>query len=185
MTNLSELPSNLPAPLDDGACNHLIGKPLPDIFLDSTQNTPINLSAIKGWVAIYCYPITGKPNVPLPDGWDEIPGARGCTPQSCGYRDNYAALTRLKTQIFGLSTQATIYQQEAADRLHLPYALLSDEKLDFAYTMQLPTFQVDNMQLIKRLTLIAYDGVIRHCIYPVFPPDKNAEDVIDWLVSHV
>lgn len=185
MTNLSELPSNLPAPLDDGACNHLIGKPLPDIFLDSTQNTPINLSAIKGWVVIYCYPMIGKPNVPLPDGWDEIPGARGCTPQSCAFRNNFVTFARLKTQVFGLSIQRTEYQQEVATRLALPYLLLSDKGLEFARALNLPTFQVENLELIKRLTLIIQNGIIRQCFYPVFPPDKNAEEVIHWLESHV
>jgi peroxiredoxin len=185
VTNLSALPSNLPAPQDDGACNHLVGKPLPDIFLDSTQNTPINLSLIKGWIVIYCYPMTGKPNVPLPNGWDEIPGARGCTPQSCAFRDHFVAFARLKTQVFGLSTQPTEYQQEAATRLALPYLLLSDEGLEFARVLNLPTFKAENIELIKRLTLIIQNGIIRQCFYPVFPPDKNAEEVINWLESHV
>jgi peroxiredoxin len=185
VTNLSALPSNLPTPQDDGACNHLIGKLLPDIFLASTQNTLVNLSVIKGWVVIYCYPMTGKPNVPLPNGWDEIPGARGCTPQSCAFRDNFVAFARLKTQVFGLSTQTTAYQQEAAMRLALPYLLLSDERLEFAHALNLPTFQVEITELIKRLTLIVHNGVIQHCFYPVFPPDKNAEEVINWLESHV
>ena len=185
MTNLSALPNNLPTPRDDGACNHLIGKPLPDVFLASTQNTSINLSTIKGWLVVYCYPMTGKPGIPLPSGWDEIPGARGCTPQSCAYRDNFAAFGRLKTQVFGLSTQPAEYQLEAANRLALPYLLVSDEKLDFARALNLPIFYVEDMQLIKRLTLIVHNGVIQHCFYPVFPPDKNAEEVIDWLTSHV
>jgi len=184
VASLVELPSNLPVPLDDGACGHLIDKLLPDVYLASTLKTSVNLSSIKGWLVIYCYPMTGKPDVPLPLGWDELPGARGCTPQSCAFRDHFAALAQLKAQVFGLSTQSTEYQQEAAFRLHLPYALLSDEKLDFAHALSLPTFQIDNMRLNKRVTLIAFDGIIQHYFYPVFPPDKNAEDVIDWLKQH-
>ncbi len=181
MTNLAELPSDLPIPVDDGACRHLLGKSLPSITLNSTQNQPVNLSKITGWLVIYCYPLTGKPDLALPQGWDEIPGARGCTPQSCAFRDNFLAFAQLNTQVFGLSTQNTDYQQEAAARLHLPYLLLSDEKLAFAQAFGLPTFQIENMRLIKRVTLIAKNGVIHHVFYPIFPSDKNAENVINWL----
>lgn len=121
----------------------------------------------------------------LPQGWDDIPGARGCTPQSCNFRDNFAHFKQLKVEVFGLSTQSSEYQQEASSRLHLPYLLLSDEKMEFTSALNLPTFQVEGRHLIKRLTLIAYDGIIKHCFYPVFPPDKNADDVLNWLESHV
>ncbi len=181
MNNLAKLPDNLPTLQDDGAYNHLLGKPLPDVFLASTQNTSINLSTIKSWLVVCCYPMAGRPNSPLPDGWNEIPGARGCTPQSCAFRDHFETLSQLKAQVFSLSTQSTIDQQEAAARLALPYFLLSDEKLVFACALNLPTFQFENMQLNKRVTLIAYNGIVQHYFYPVFPPDKNAEDVIDWL----
>ena len=185
MQSLVALPSNLPVPLDDGACNHLIGLRLPDIALLASNHQLINPSLIDDWLVIYCYPMTGLPNVTLPSGWDDIPGARGCTPQSCAFRDNFAALAQLKVQVFGLSMQNTAYQQEAATRLQLPYALLSDEKLAFTHALKLPTFQVENFLLNKRVTLIAYEGVIQHYFYPVFPPDKNVDDVIAWLKNHV
>ncbi len=185
MTILTSLPKNLPVPHDDGACSHLLDKSLPDIDLPSTQQTVINLSTIKGWTAVYCYPMTWQPNVALPDGWDAIPGARGCTPQSCTFRDSFQTLLDLNVQVFGLSRQNTEYQQEAATRLHLPFALLSDNSLLFTQTLNLPVFKVSRMQLNKRVTLIACDGVIQHYFYPVFPPDKNVNDVIDWLELNV
>lgn len=174
----------MPVPKGDGVCQHLVGRKLPDLFLNSTRLQQINPSHESGWLVIYCYPMTGKPGVELPIGWNEIPGARGCTPQSCAFRDNFSALTQLKTQVFGLSTQSVSYQQEAATRLHLPYALLSDEKLAFTHALGLPTFEIDNMLLNKRVTIIAKNGTIQHVFYPVFPPDKNAEDVINWLKQH-
>lgn len=184
-TNLAALPNNLPVPIDDGACQHLLGWHLPNLALTATNQQLINPSAFKNWLVIYCYPMTGQPNVALPDGWDEIPGARGCTPQSCGFRDNFEKLAELNIQVFGLSTQSTEYQQEAVSRLHLPYPLLSDENLMFTRSLALPTFRVANMELNKRVTLITYNGVIQHYFYPVFPPDKNVDDVIDWLTLHV
>ncbi|HSH71724.1 MAG TPA: peroxiredoxin [Methylophilaceae bacterium] len=185
MHNLQALPQDLPVPEDDGACNHLPGATLPADALASTQGGTVDLAAIKGWLVVYCYPMTGRPDVALPDGWDAIPGARGCTPQSCSFRDQYQELSALNTQVFGLSTQATEYQQEAANRLHLPFPLLSD--VDFAFTnaLVLPTFTTGNMRLNKRVTLIAYDGVIQHYFYPVFPPDKNADEVLAWLKRYV
>jgi peroxiredoxin len=178
------LPKDLPIPIDDGACNHLPGLALPSINLLATSGRTVNLATLPGWVVIYCYPMTGRPGVPLPDGWDQIPGARGCTPQSCAFRDHYQELTALNAQVFGLSTQTTEYQREAAERLHLPFELLSDSSLQFANALRLPTFDVEGMRLIKRITLIARDGKIVKHFYPVFPPDKNAEDVVAWLQSN-
>jgi peroxiredoxin len=135
---------------------------------------------------IYIYPRTGRPDQEAPTGWNEIPGARGCTPQSCAFRDHYEELRRAgAAQVFGLSTQDTAYQREAVERLHLPFELLSDEKLAFARALRLPTFEVDGMKLIKRITLIARDGAIVKVFYPVFPPDRNATDVLAWLAAAI
>lgn len=181
MERLTELPKDLPIPVNDGACNHLLGQSLPSVFLPSTQGRRVDLSAISGWVVIYCYPMTGQPNIPLPDGWDEIPGARGCTPQSCAFRDHHQELKELGAQVFGLSSQDTEYQIEATERLHLPFELLSDGDLSFTKMLKLPIFEIRGQQLIKRVTLIAKAGRIVKVFYPVFPPDKNADEVIDWL----
>jgi peroxiredoxin len=185
MEKLTELPKDLPTPLDDGDCNHLTGDYLPSISLSSTQDKYVDLSTISGYVVIYCYPITGQPGVSLPDGWDEIPGARGCTPQSCAFRDHYQELNDLGAQVFGLSTQSTEYQLEAKIRLHLPFDLLSDCDLNFANTLKLPIFKIDNKHLIKRVTLIVKNGNIVKVFYPIFPPDRNADDVISWLKAQV
>jgi peroxiredoxin len=179
--NFTKLPKDLPVPIDDGACNHLFGLPLPSINLSATSGRTVNLAQLPGRVVIYCYPMTGRPGVPLPDGWDQIPGARGCTPQSCSFRDHYQELGALNAQVFGLSTQTTEYQREAAERLDLPFELLSDSALQFANTLCLPTFEIEGMHLIKRVTLIARDGKIVKNFYPIFPPDKNATDVIAWF----
>jgi peroxiredoxin len=181
MEKLTELPKDLPTPTDDGACNHLLGKSLPSIALTSTQGQPVDLSLIADRVVIYCYPMTGQPGIPLPDGWDEIPGARGCTPQSCAFRDHHQELNDLGAQIFGLSTQSTEYQIEAKERLHLPFQLLSDYDLSFATALKLPMFEIEGKHLIKRVTIIAENGEIVKVFYPVFPPDRNASAVIDWL----
>jgi len=178
---LSQLPENLPVPVDDGAAAHLMGLSLPDLELLCTDGSSINLAELPGRHVIYIYPMTGRPGVPLPDGWDVIPGARGCTPQSCSFKDHFVELQRLRTGVFGLSTQASDYQREARDRLHLPFELLSDSELKLEALLQLPTFTVAGMELYKRLTLIAEDGVIVKVFYPVFPPDRNADDVLDWL----
>ena len=179
--NLYELPENLPVPIDDGACNHLVGMRLPSIPLPSTAGGVVDLSGLSGRTVVYCYPRTGRPDEEPPPGWNEIPGARGCTPQSCAFRDHDRELKGLGARVFGVSTQTTIVQREAAERLHLPFELLSDQKLDFANALGLPTFKVDSMTLIKRLTLIVASGRIEKVFYPVFPPDKNAEEVIQWL----
>jgi peroxiredoxin len=181
MQNFTELPKDLPIPIDDGACDHLPGLSLLSMDLPSTSGRTINLATLPGWVVIYCYPMTGRPGVPLPDGWDQIPGARGCTPQSCAFRDHYQELTALNAQVFGLSTQTTEYQREAAERLHLPFELLSDSLLQFANALNLPTFEIEGMRLIKRVTLIARNGKIVKYFYPIFPPDRNVADVIEWF----
>jgi peroxiredoxin len=181
-TNLNELPPNLPRPKDDGGARHLKGLPLPDLELPSTANRLVNLSKTTApRTVIYCYPMTGRPDRKLPVGWDDIPGARGCTPETCGFRDHHKDLARLQAEVFGLSTQDTPYQQEMVSRLQVPFEVLSDERLAFARAMRLPTFTVEGMTLLKRLTLIARNGRIEHVFYPVFPPDTHAQMVIDWL----
>jgi peroxiredoxin len=154
---------------------------LPPVSLASTSGEVVDLSALPGRTVVYCYPMTGKPDRSLPAGWDEIPGARGCTPQSCSFRDHHAELRALGASVFGLSTQDTDYQSEAATRLHLPFALLSDSDLAFAGALDLPTFEVEGMVLLKRLTLIIDEGWIEKVFYPVFPPDRSAEEVVEWL----
>jgi peroxiredoxin len=157
---------------------------VPAIALRSTRGEDVNLSRLPGRTIVYCYPRTGRPDQELLPGWNDIPGARGCTPQSCAFRDHYAEMRALGVhEVFGLSTQDTEYQREAAERLHLPFALLSDQKLEFARALRLPTFEVAGLTLIKRLTLALHDGVIERVFYPVFPPDANAPDVIHWLVE--
>ncbi|MGD1807505.1 peroxiredoxin [Dapis sp. BLCC M126] len=181
MEDLKKLPKDLPVPVNDGACNRLLGESLPSINLYSTSGRYVDLSAISGRVVIYCYPMTGKPGIQLPNGWDQIPGARGCTPQSCAFRDHYQELSELEAQVFGVSTQTTEYQMEVAERLHLPFELLSDRDLSFAKALKLPMFEVERMQLIKRVTIIAEVGKIVKVFYPVFPPNRNADEVLDWL----
>jgi peroxiredoxin len=180
--NPNVLPPNIPVPQEDGAAKHLVGMKLPDLQLPGTEGKQVNLSKLKGRTVIYIYPRTGVPGVDAPPGWDEIPGARGCTPQSCGFRDHFDELKRLGVaQLYGLSTQDTAYQQEAASRLHLPFAILSDEKLALTKALTLPTFTTSGMTLLKRMALVIDDGKITNVFYPVFPPDKNAEEVIAWL----
>lgn len=181
----TQLPDDLPAPKDDGATAHLRGMRLPPLPLAATNGTKVDLSGLRGRTVIYIYPRTGKPGQALPTGWDAIPGARGCTPQSCSFRDHFGDLQKAGVnQLFGLSTQDTAYQKEAADRLHLPFLILSDETLEFTRLLDLPTFKVDGMELIKRMTLIIDDGVITHVLYPVFPPDKSAGETLRWLQSN-
>lgn len=179
--DLYRLPDDIPAPMDDGASDHLTGMRLPPVPLMSTAGEPVDLSKLPGRTVVYCYPMTGRPDRDLPQGWDEIPGARGCTPQSCSFRDHHEVLRALGARVFGLSTQDTEYQREAAERLHLPFELLSDNGLEFAGALNLPTFEADSMILLKRLTLVIDDGRIEKVFYPVFPPDNNAEEVIGWL----
>ena len=176
--------SQLPRPEDDGAARHLEGLRLPALALDSTAGSKVDLSALRGRTVVYAYPRTGEPDKANPEGWDAIPGARGCTPQACAFRDHFAELRQLEVDsLFGLSTQNTAYQREAAQRLHLPFPLLSDESLKFSQAIRLPLFETAGMTLVKRITLVIEDGVITKVFYPVFPPDRSASDVIDWLAS--
>jgi peroxiredoxin len=144
----------------------------------------VDLATLPGRTVVYAYPRPRRPGQEPPSGWDEIPGARGCTPQSCAFRDHYRELRDLGAEVYGLSTQTTEYQREAVERLHLPFALLSDADLALARSVRLPTFEVDGMVLLKRLTLVLRDGAIEKVFYPVFPPDRNAEDVLAWLAGH-
>lgn len=178
------LPADIPVPRDDGAARHLTGRRLPALALAATDASRIDLSRLRGRTVIYVYPRTGVPGQSPPDGWDQIPGARGCTPQSCGFRDHFAELTALGVaHLFGLSTQDTAYQREAANRLHLPFPILSDAQLQFSRALVLPTFTVAGMTLLKRMALVIDDGAITKVFYPVFPPDRNAQDVVDWIKS--
>ena len=179
--DLYELPENLPVPVDDGACDHLPGMRLPSVPLRSTAGRMVDLAALSGRTVLYCYPRTGRPDQELLAGWNEIPGARGCTPQSCAFRDHYRELQAFGAGVFGLSTQDSDYQREAVARLHLPFELVSDERLELVKELRLPTFKVGKMVLIKRLTLILLDGTVEKVFYPVFPPDENAEAVTHWL----
>jgi peroxiredoxin len=179
--NVYELPKDLPVPVDDGACDHLAGMRVPSVSLPSTAGRVIDLASLSGRTVLYCYPRTGRPDVEPPKGWNEIPGARGCTPESCAFRDHFKDLESLGAKVFGLSAQTTEDQREAAERLHLPFELLSDAKLAFAKALRLPTFQVEAMTLIKRLSLVICDGRIEKVFYPVFPPDRHAEEVLAWL----
>ena len=174
--------STIPAPVDDGAVRPLVGAKVPSMPLRATDGGTVDLSASRGRVVVYAYPRTGRPGVENPEGWDMTPGARGCTPQTCSFRDHFAELEALGVDhLFGLSTQGPDYQREAAERLHLPFAILSDERLELTTAMGLPTFETSGMTLLKRFTLVLDDGTVEHVFYPVFPPDRSASDVIDWL----
>ena len=181
--NVYDVPVGLPEPEYDGACDHLLGMRMPSVSLMSTAGDPVDLSTLTATTVVFCYPLTGRPDQNLPPGWDDIPGARGCTPQSCAFRDHHAELQELGARVFGLSAQDTAYQREAAERLHLPFLLLSDENLEFARALELPTFEAEGMTLIKRLTLVVEGGEILKVFYPVFPPGRNAEDVLGWLTE--
>jgi peroxiredoxin len=181
MTNLNQLPTDLPVPLDDGAAAHLVGTKLPDVSLNTTTGTAVHLGQLAGLTVLFIYPKTGRPGVPLPTDWDQIPGARGCTPQSCAFRDLHAEFGRLGASVYGLSTQSSAYQQEAKDRLHLPFDLLSDERLELQTALRLPSFSADGETLYKRLTLVCDGATIVKTFYPVFPSDRNASEVLAWL----
>ncbi|MEM9726341.1 MAG: peroxiredoxin [Pseudomonadota bacterium] len=178
------LPDGLPIPEDDGAAAHLEGLALPSLALAATNGGGVDLSSEPGRVVVYLYPKTGQPGTAMPEGWDAIPGARGCTPQSCAFRDHHAELTAAGVAaVFGLSTQSTAYQREAAERLHLPFPLLSDADLALTDALGLPTFTAVGERLVKRLTLVIDSGRITKSFYPVFPPDRNASDVLAWLAA--
>src|SRR5437762_6354334 len=183
-SNLLEVDwSKIPAPTDDGAAAHLAGMMIPPVTLHATDDNSVMLSALAGRTVVFAYPGTGEPGkISLVDDWDMIPGARGCTPQTCSFRDLFADLKAAGAgHVFGLSTQSNVYQTEMAARLHLPFPVLSDEELKLTCALNLPTMQVAGLTLIKRLALIVDDGRVTHVFYPVFPPDRNAGDVLEWL----
>ena len=184
MTDPHQLPADLPVPTDDGAADHLPGLALPAVALPSTAGGAVSLDELgrdRPRTVLYVYPMTGKPGAELPQGWDAIPGARGCTPESCGFRDHHADLAAAGADVYGLSTQSTADQAEAAERLHLPFPLLSDEDtLLAAAPLRLPTFEAGGTRY-RRLTLVIADGRIEHVFYPVFPPDTHASEVLAWL----
>jgi peroxiredoxin len=155
---------------------------VPPVQLAGTKGGTVDLSTLGGRTVVYAYPRTGQPGIENPDGWDIIPGARGCTPQTCSFRDHFTELKGLGVDhLFGLSTQHPDYQRKAAERLHLPFAILSDEHLRLTRAMNLPTFETSGMTLLKRFTMVIDDGKVTHVFYPVFPPDRNATDVVEWL----
>lgn len=180
--NLHDLPPDLAVPVDDGQADHLLGSEVPRITLPSTLGVELDLAAVTGGLTvIYVYPRTGRPREPLPEGWDEIPGARGCTPQSCAFRDHVRDLAEHGASVIGVSAQSSTDQLEFATREHIPYPLLSDSALHLAGTLRLPTFEAAGMRLYQRLTFIATDRQIVKVFYPVFPPQQNASDVLGWL----
>ena len=180
--NSFPLPENLPVPVDDGACDHLVGMEVPSISLPATTGESVVIADMKTpWTVVYAYPKTGVPGQALPPDWDSIPGARGCTPQNCAFRDHYAELQALGASVFGLSTQSTEYQQEMAERLHLPFAVLSDEKLELTNALRLPTFDAGDEPLLKRFSMVLSGSRIVHVMYPVFPSNSDAPAIVDWL----
>lgn len=184
---LHSLPADLPIPPDDGAARHLPGRQLPPLSLPSTDGTSVRLDRLgPGRTILYLYPMTGRPGAALPPGWDQIPGARGCTPEACGFRDHHSELLAAgASAVYGVSSQTSADQREAVERLHLPFAMLSDEELALAKALALPTFSVpdapDGHRLYRRLTIVSLAGTIEHVFYPVFPPDAHPGEVLDWL----
>jgi peroxiredoxin len=182
--DVTRLPEDLPVPEDDGAAVHLRDTLLPPVALPSTDGAPVRLDELPGRSVVFAYPRTGRPGEEPPGGeagWNAIPGARGCTPEACSFRDEAARFRAHGARVFGLSTQDTDYQREAVERLHLPYPLLSDEALGLTRALRLPTFEVEGMTLVRRLTLIVSEGRIEDVIYPVFPPDRGAELALERL----
>ena len=176
------LPAGLPEPVDDGAAGNLPGSAVPPLALPATDGQPVTLSALPGRTVVYAYPWTGRPGEPLlVEDWDQIPGARGCTPETCGFRDHHAELEAAGAAVYGLSTQDTDYQRELAERLSLPFAILSDASLELTRALRLPTFEVADRTMLKRQTLVIRDGIVEHVFYPVFPPDRHASEVLAWL----
>lgn len=181
--DLTNLPDNLPVPKDNGECDHLTNSLLPNLELPLTSGDTLDLRE-PGPCVIYIYPMTARPGIPIPDGWDSIPGARGCTPQSCSFRDHHQELQTLGYEVYGLSAQSSDYQQEAKQRLHLPFELISDPGLQLARALKLPTFTVEGKALYCRLTLIIESGAIVKHFWPVFPPDRSADKVISFLKAY-
>ena len=180
--NLSKLPSNLPIPVDDGACNHLNGLKIPEISLPNQDGIYLKINRQDTFrLVLYCYPMTGFPNRPLPKNWDNIPGARGCTPQNISFRDNYEKLMKNNAIPMGLSTQSVVDIKEMVVRLKIPYDIISDSELIFSKLLNLPTFSIDKQHYIKRLTIIIKDSIINKVFYPVFPSDTHIFEVINWL----
>lgn len=176
------LPYDLPVPVDDGAAAHLRGLAMPSVTLTATSGPPVDLGHLPpGRTVLFFYPRTGEPGVALPEGWDQIPGARGCTPQNCAFRDLHDAFAALGARVLAVSSQTTAYQREMAERLHLPYPVLSDADFTLTEALRLPTFVTSGMRLLRRLTLVIRDGLIEAVFYPVFPPDRSADEVLAWL----
>lgn len=182
MKDLFKLPEGLPVPQDDGACAHLPGKDLPGVTLMATSGRQVRVDeAAQQRTVFFFYPRTGRPDQPVPSTWDQIPGARGCTPHSCGYRDNFDEFRRLGVAVYGVSSQDTEYQRELVRRTQLPYEVLSDEQFRLIDALRLPIFTFEGVRLVKRLAFVANKGRIEKVFYPVFPPDRNAEVVLQWL----
>jgi len=180
--NLSVLPTDLPVPIDDGKCNHLVNKIIPDISLPNQNGNMLKLNRSDTFrLIIYCYPMTGHPDKVLPENWNSIPGAKGCTPQTCSFRESYDNFIKLNSIPIGLSTQSIEDIREMTMRLSIPYDVVSDEKMTFIKLMKLPTFKINNKTYIKRITMIVEKSIIKHVFYPVFPPDLHVKDVIHWL----
>jgi peroxiredoxin len=175
------LPENLPVPEDDGAADHLLNAAVPPIALEATNGDQVRLDQLTGRTVLFAYPRTGVPGTEMPPGWDAIPGARGCTPEACGFRDAHAQFTELGARVLALSTQDLEYQREMSERIHLPFPVLSDGGLELTRALGLPTFEAGGATLLKRLTLVIDDGRVSHVFYPVFPPDAHAGEVLDWL----
>jgi peroxiredoxin len=185
-TDYTTLPDDLPEPVDDGAADHLPGTVMPALSLPATDGTAVRLDEPRPLrTVLYLYPMTGEPGTPLPEGWNDIPGARGCTPESTGFGELHAEFANAGAPtVFGLSSQSTKYQGELVERLGLPFPILSDESLALAQRLRLPTFATAGMRLYRRLTMIISDARIEHVFYPVFPPDRHATEVLGWLVAH-
>jgi peroxiredoxin len=186
MTTYESLPDDLPTPEDDGAAQHLPGVAMPELTLAATDGSSVDLSALgDGRTVLYLYPLSGKPGTDLPDGWDAIPGARGCTPEACGFRDHIQELHEAGAErVYGLSAQDTPYQREFAERMSLPFAILSDLELRLGELLRLPTFEAGSQRLYARLTMVVLGGRVEHVFYPIFPPDQHAGEVLGWLRAH-
>ena len=179
--DIHTLPDDLPVPQDDGAADHLLDAVVPSVELPATSGEPIDIGRLSGRTVLFAYPRTGHPDQELPPGWNAIPGARGCTPEACGFRDAHSQFADLGARVLALSTQSADYQREMAERLHLPFPVLSDEELRFTTALGLPSFETSGWTLLKRLTLVIDDGRVTHFFYPVFPPDSHAAEVLSWL----